>query len=171
MLHGGNGGMSGNSSGPSNKLHSRTKCKATTKTGERCRAWAIGNGPFCTFHSVGERIRWRVKMGCRRGGAIGRTKIDASKLPEVKTKEDIIKVLNILIKDVYSRKLSGKDAQAITTALGGIKTVLESPMPSDASSESSRVAVVLPHNDRDLIPPGTSILRGPSPAEVEEEGG
>ncbi len=106
------------------KKDSRPLCATKTKSGLQCRGHVVKGSKFCNLHDP----RWagKVAAGRKRGGRIPRAKVLAKELKQIGSFDDLLAFLNKLIHDLYSGRLNPKAGQTIVSALGGMKSTLES---------------------------------------------
>ncbi len=87
------------------------RCKAKTKSGERCRAYTVEGSDYCFVHDptlAGERVRWR-----RSGGSKGAKKAALEEAVGVQTSEEVKGLLGRTIELVRSGKMDPSTANAI----------------------------------------------------------
>jgi hypothetical protein len=125
--------------------HEKRQCEAILKSGQRCRAWAVRGGVYCSLHDP--RNATKVKEGRKRGGRMPRAKVLAKELKEIRSFEDLLDFLNRLIKDTYTGAITAKQSQAVTTALSGIRVTIQDLM--SAGGEAG-----YPRKLYDFKPPG-----------------
>lgn len=117
-------------SGPSSKKgRSRAtscQCEHVLKSGQRCRGRAVRGGKLCSIHDP--RLQKKFAEGRKRGGHIPRAKILREEIKEIKSFEDLLAFLNKLIRDTYTGAVTSKQAQAVCTALSGIRATIQDMM-------------------------------------------
>ncbi len=169
--------------GISNKRESRS-CEAVTKSGGQCRSFAIRGSKYCSLHDP--RLAKKVMAGRKRGGRIPRAKVLAKELKQIGSFDDLLAFLNKLIHDLYSGKLNPKAGQTIVSALGGMKSTLESMgitseqkppvqitiIPAGPLEEQKVETLPEPEEEKPLAEVIPFEKKGPgSPARDEKEGG
>lgn len=92
------------------------QCKAKTKSGARCAAYAVIGSDFCLTHAP-ERARERAERN-KRGGQVKATPrpsagIDAPKIANV---QDVLGLVNWVICDVWQQENTAPRARALLAA-------------------------------------------------------
>jgi hypothetical protein len=104
-------------------MSSRPQCKHRRRNGQRCKAYACGDGQFCFFHSpelTPERTKAQRAGGTTRGrqnAAIAMTEIPERQL---RNTADVCELLSTTINEVRS----GKVQPRIATAVGYLANIL-----------------------------------------------
>jgi hypothetical protein len=103
------------------------KCKATTKNGQPCAAWALAGSDFCFWHDpahVKERAAARAKGGrARHGRQIG--EVGNAAPVEIHTMADVVALLQNTINDALSLENSLQRARTIGSLASVIIKALE----------------------------------------------
>jgi len=89
----------------------RRRCKARTKSGERCKAYALTDSDYCAFHEpslAGERVKWR-----RAGGSQGAKKAALEQAAGVQTPAEVKQLLGNTIELVRRGEMDPSTANAI----------------------------------------------------------
>ena len=87
------------------------RCKATTKSGKRCKAYATDESEYCFAHDptlAEQRVRWR-----RTGGSKGAKKAALEEAGGVQTSEEVKGLLGRTIELVRSGKMDPSTANSI----------------------------------------------------------
>jgi hypothetical protein len=146
--------MSGKSSGTCNKDktggRSARRCQGKNKDGSQCRGRALSGADFCTFHSPSRRVQAKVRKGRLAGGRIPRAKLLEKELEEITDLKGLERMLNKVLRDLYSRRLEPKQGGVIIQTLSGLKSTFEAR--GDPGRPGSPV-VILPANSREFVDP------------------
>jgi hypothetical protein len=87
------------------------RCKAKTKSGKRCKAYAVKGSDYCAFHEpglAGERATWR-----RAGGRQGAKKAALEQAAGVQTAAEVKQLLGKTIELVRRGEMDPSTANAI----------------------------------------------------------
>lgn len=104
-----------------------TRCKATTKSGQPCQAWAVEGSDYCFWHDplrARERAEARKRGGkARHGRRIGTTGRPAP--VSVQTMAEVVSLLERTVNDALALENSLQRARTIATLANVVIKALE----------------------------------------------
>lgn len=102
------------------------QCKHIKKDGQRCNGRRMKDSDFCYWHNP--KITNEEKKSARsKGGSSTNLTISKNdiKLMQVNSIDDLNRIINICVQQVYSGKITTKQSNSISKLIGNYKDIVE----------------------------------------------